>query len=133
MTVSYDTLLRDKLGGPIVNDKLWRLVASVGEGDAYAYSHALLAIDWVTWRDFESREYDKVQFRWASDMLRDRRLPGGALETLFSNGRVCNGFRADLAAHPNITESGWSGTLCVAGALLCARRWPETRRLAATL
>lgn len=56
MTVSYDTtLLRDKLGGPIANDKLWGLVTSVGKGDAYAYSHALLAIDWVTWRDFESR------------------------------------------------------------------------------
>lgn len=105
MTVSYDTtLLRDKLGNPIVNDKLWGLVKSVGKGDAYAYSHALLAIDWVTWRDFESREYDKVRFRWAGGMLRDRRLPGCALETLFSNGRVCNGFRADLAAHPNITE-----------------------------
>ena len=104
MTVSYDTLLRDKLGGPIVNDKLWEFVTGVGEGDAYAYSHALLAIDWVTWRDFESREYDKVRFRWVDTMLSGRRLPGGALETLFSNGRVCNGFRADLAAHPNITE-----------------------------
>lgn len=104
MTVSYDTLLRDKLGGPIVNNNLWEFVTGVGEGDAYAYSHALLAIDWVTWRDFESREYDKVRFRWAYMMLSDRRLPGGALETLFSNGRVCNGFRADLAAHPNITE-----------------------------
>ena len=105
MTVSYDTtLLRDKLGGPIVNDNLWELVTSVGKSDAYAYSHALLAIDWVTWRDFESREYDKVRFRWADTMLSDRRLPGGALETLFSNGRACNGFRADLAAHPNITE-----------------------------
>lgn len=104
MTVSYDTLLRDKLGGPIVNDKLWGLVTSVGEGDAYAYSHALLAIDWVTWRDFESREYDTAQFRWAYMMLSDRRLPGGALETLFSNGRVCNGFRASIAAHKNITE-----------------------------
>ena len=104
MTVSYDTLLRDKLGGPIVNDKLWEFVTGVGEGDAYAYSHALLAIDWVTWRDFESREYDKVRFRWVDTMLSDRRLPGGALETLFSNGRACNGFRADLAAHPNVTE-----------------------------
>ena len=105
MTVSYDTtLLRDKLGGPIVNNNLWEFVTGVGEGDAYAYSHALLAIDWVTWRDFESREYDKVRFRWVDTMLSDRRLPGGALETLFSNGRVCNGFRADLAAHPNITE-----------------------------
>lgn len=105
MTVSYDTtLLRDKLGGPIVNDKLWGFVTSVCEGDAYAYSHALLAIDWVTWRDFESREYDKVRFRWVDTMLSGRRLPGGALETLFSNGRACNGFRADLAAHPNITE-----------------------------
>ena len=105
MAVSYDTtLLRDKLGGPIVNDKLWGFVTSVGKGDAYAYSHALLAIDWVTWRDFESREYDKVRFRWADTMLSGRRLPGGSLETLFSNARVCNGFRADLAAHPNITE-----------------------------
>lgn len=104
MTVSYDTLLRDKLGGPIVNDKLWGLVTSVGEGDAYAYSHALLAIDWVSWRDFESREYDIASFRWAYMMLSDAHMPGGALETLFSNGRVCNGFRADLAAHPNITE-----------------------------
>lgn len=105
MTVSYDTtLLRGKMGGPIVNNNLWEFVTSVGEGDAYAYSHALLAIDWVTWRDFESREYDKVRFRWVDTTLSDRRLPGGALETLFSNGRVCNGFRADLAAHPNITE-----------------------------
>lgn len=104
MTVSYDTLLRDKLGDPIVNDKLWGFVTSVGEGDAYAYSHALLAIDWVTWRDFESREYDTAQFRWAYMMLSDAHMPGGALETLFSNGRACNGFRADLAAHPNITE-----------------------------
>lgn len=104
MTVSYDTLLRDKLGGPIVNDKLWGLATSVGEGDAHAYGHALLAIDWVTWRDFESREYDIASFRWAYMMLSDAHMPGGALETLFSNGRVCNGFRADLAAHPNITE-----------------------------
>lgn len=105
MTVSYDTtLLRGNLGGQIVNNNLWGFVTSVGKGDAYAYSHALLAIDWVTWRDFESREYDKVRFRWADTMLSDRRLPGGALETLFSNGRACNGFRADLAAHPNITE-----------------------------
>lgn len=104
MTVSYDAILRDKLGVPIVNNNLWGFVTSVGKGDAYAYSHALLAIDWVTWRDFESREYDKVRFRWADTMLSDRRLPGGALETLFSNGRACNGFRADLAAHPNVTE-----------------------------
>lgn len=118
MTVSYDTLLRDKLGGPIVNDKLWGLVTSVGEGDAYAYSHALLAIDWVTWRDFESKEWHLVSHRWASDMLRDRRLPGGALETLFSNGRVCNGFRADLAAHPNITERLERDALCSRSALV---------------
>lgn len=105
MTVSYDTtLLRDKLGGTIVNDKLWELVTSVGEGDAHAYGHALLAIDWLTWRDFESKDYHLVSHRWASNMLRDRHLPGGALETLFSNGRVCKGFRADIAAHPNVTE-----------------------------
>lgn len=104
MTVSCDAILRDKLGDPIVHKNLWELVTGVGGGDAYAYGHALLAIDWLTWRDFESREYGKVRFRWAGGMLRDRHLPGGALEVLFSNGRVCNGFRADLAAHPNITE-----------------------------
>lgn len=104
MTVSYDTLLRDKLGDPIVNDNLWGFVTSVGEGDANMYGEVLLAIDWVTWRDFESRDYDTAQFRWANTMLSDRRLPGGALETLFSNARVCNGFRAGVAAHKNITE-----------------------------
>lgn len=104
MIVSYDTLLRDKLGDPIVHENLWGLVTSVGEGDAHAYGHALLAIDWVTWRDFESREYDIASFRWAYMMLSDAHMPGGALETLFSNGRVCNGFRAGVAAHKNITE-----------------------------
>lgn len=104
MIVSYDTLLRDKLGDPIVHENLWGLVTSVGEGDAYAYGHALLAVDWLTWRDFESRKYDIASFRWAYMMLSDAHMPGGALETLFSNGRVCNGFRAGVAAHKNITE-----------------------------
>ena len=119
MTVSYDTtLLRDKLGGPIVNGKLWGLVTSVGKGDAYAYGHALLAVDWLTWRDFESRKYAIAPFRWANMMLSDHHLPGGALETLFSNGRVCNGFRADLAAHPNITEQLERDALRGRGALV---------------
>ena len=104
MNVSYDALLRDKLGDPKVGDSLWRTVTNVGEGDAYAYGYALLSIDWATWRDFGSKEYSLVSARWAERMLRDRRLPGGTLETLFSNGSVCNGFRADVAAHPNITE-----------------------------
>lgn len=105
MTVSYDTtLLRDKVGDPTVYKNLWELVTSVGEGNAHMYGEVLLAIDWVTWRDFESREYDKVRFRWAYMMLSDDHMPGGALETLFSNGRVCNGFRASIAAHKNITE-----------------------------
>lgn len=104
MTVSCGTILRDKLGDPIVDDGLWRMVTSVGKGDAYAYGHALLAIDRLTWRYFESKEYHLVLHRWASDMLRDPHLPGGSLETLFSNGRVCNAFRADLAAHRNLTK-----------------------------
>ena len=104
MTVSYGALLRDKVGDPTVYKNLWELVTSVGEGDAHMYGEVLLALDWLSWRDFESREYDKVRFRWADMMLSDRRLPGGALETLFSNGRVCNGFRASIAAHKNITE-----------------------------
>lgn len=104
MSISYEALLRDKVGDPTVYKNLWELVTSVGEGDAHMYGEVLLALDWLSWRDFESREYDTAQFRWAYMMLSDRRLPGGALETLFSNGRVCNGFRADLAAHPNITE-----------------------------
>lgn len=104
MTVSYGALLRDKVGNPTVYKNLWELVTSVGEGNAHMYGEVLLALDWLSWRDFESREYDKVRFRWADMMLSDSHLPGGALETLFSNGRVCNGFRADLAAHPNITE-----------------------------
>lgn len=104
MTVSYGTLLRDKVGDPTVYKNLWELVTSVGEGNAHMYGEVLLALDWLSWRDFESREYDKVKFRWADMMLSDPHLPGGALETLFSNGRVCNGFRADVAAHSNITE-----------------------------
>ena len=104
MTVSYGTLLRDKVGDPTVYKNLWELVTSVGEVDAHMYGEVLLALDWLSWRDFESREYDKVRFRWADMMLSDSHLPGGALETLFSNGRVCNGFRASIAAHKNITE-----------------------------
>lgn len=104
MTVSYGTLLRDKLGDPTVYKNLWELVTSVGEGDAHMYGEVLLALDWLSWRDFESREYDAAQFRWAYMMLSDDHVPGGALETLFSNGRVCNGFRASIAAHKNITE-----------------------------
>ena len=104
MTVSYGTLLRDKLGDPTVYKNLWELVTSVGEGDAHMYGEVLLALDWLSWRDFESREYDTAQFRWAYMMLSDDHVPGGALETLFSNGRVCNGFRASIAAHKNITE-----------------------------
>lgn len=45
MTVSYDAILRDKLGGPIVNNNLWELVTSVGEGDAHMYGEVLLALD----------------------------------------------------------------------------------------
>ena len=93
------------LGGwPTVYKNLWELVTSVGEGDAHMYGEVLLALDWLSWRDFESREYDTAQFRWAYMMLSDDHVPGGALETLFSNGRVCNGFRASIAAHKNITE-----------------------------
>ena len=118
MTVSYGMLLRDKLGDPIVHKNLWGFVTSVSKGDAYAYSHALLAIDWLTWRDFESQDYDVVSSRWAAMMLSDPHLPGGALETLFSNGRVCNGFRADVAAHSNITERLEQDALCSKSALV---------------
>ena len=104
MTVSYGTILRDKVGDPTVYKNLWELVTSVGEGNAHMYGEVLLALDWLSWRDFESLEYDKVKFRWADMMLSDSHLPGGTLETLFSNGRVCNGFRASIAAHKSITE-----------------------------
>lgn len=106
MTVSSSALLsvRDNLGDPVVGENLWGLVTSVGEGDAHAYGHALLTIDYLSWRDFESREYDTAHFRWADMMLSDYHMPGGTLETLFSNGRVCNAFRASVAAHQNITE-----------------------------
>lgn len=104
MSISYEALLRNKVGDPTVYKNLWELVTSVGEGDAHMYGEVLLALDWLSWRDFESREYDTAQFRWAYMMLSDDHMPGGALETLFSNGRVCNGFRASVAAHRNITE-----------------------------
>lgn len=106
MTVSSSALLsvRDNLGDPVVGENLWGLVTSVGDGDAHAYGHALLTIDWLSWRDFERREYDTAHFRWADMMLSDYHMPGGALEALFSNGRVCNAFRASVVAHQNITE-----------------------------
>lgn len=99
MTVSYDTLLRDKLGGTTVGDELWRAVTSVEAGDERAYGEALLTIDRLSWRDFEDRYYETVSCRWANRMVGDSLLPGGALETLFSAGRVHNKFRAALAAH----------------------------------
>ena len=105
MTVSYDTLLRDKLGGTTVGDELWRAVTSVEAGDERAYGEALLTIDRLSWRDFEDRYYETVSCRWANRMVGDSLLPGGALETLFSAGRVHNKFRAALAAHQNITET----------------------------
>lgn len=105
MTVSYDTLLRDKLGGTTVGDELWRAVTSVEAGDERAYGEALLTIDRLSWRDFEDRYYESVSSRWANRMVGDYHLPGGALETLFSAGRVHNKFRAALAAHQNITET----------------------------
>lgn len=133
MTVSYGTLLRDKVGDPTVYKNLWELVTSVGEGDAHMYGEVLLALDWLSWRDFESREYDTAQFRWAYMMLSDRRLPGGALETLFSNGRVCNGFRASIAAHKNITERLERDALLSKSALVREALAGKTPRLAATL
>lgn len=48
MTVSYGTLLRDKLGDPTVYKNLWELVTSVGEGDAHMYGEVLLALDWLS-------------------------------------------------------------------------------------
>lgn len=104
MSISYEALLRDKLGEPTVSDHLWQTVTSVEAGDERAYGEALLTIDRMSWRDFKEQYYDAVASRWIGRMLSDPMLPGGALETLFSNGRACNGFRADLAAHPNITE-----------------------------
>ena len=105
MTVSYDTLFRDKLGEPTVGDRLWRAVTSVEAGDERAYGEALLTIDRMSWRDFEDRYYESVSSRWANRMVGDYHLPGGALETLFSARRVVAKFRAALVAHQNITEA----------------------------
>lgn len=80
-------------------------MTSVEAGDERAYGEALLTIDRLSWRDFEDRYYETVSCRWANRMVGDSLLPGGALETLFSAGRVHNKFRAALAAHQNITET----------------------------
>lgn len=104
MTVSYEALLRDKLGGPIVGDELWQTVTSVKAGDERAYGDALLTIDRMSWRDFEEQYYDAVASRWIGRMLSDPLLPGGALEALFSAEWASNQFREHVVAHRNITE-----------------------------
>lgn len=104
MTVSYEALLRDKLGGPTVGDELWQTVTSVGEGDGDMYGRALLAIDLASWRDFKERYYDVVASRWIGSMLSDPMLPGSALEMLFSAEWGSSQFREHVVAHRNITE-----------------------------
>lgn len=104
MSISYEALLRDKLGEPTVSDHLWQTVTSVEAGDERAYGEALLTIDRMSWRDFKEQYYDAVASRWIGRMLSDPMLPGGALEALFSAEWASSQFREHVVAHQNITE-----------------------------
>ena len=104
MSISYEALLRDKLGGPTVSDHLWQAVTSVEAGDERAYGETLLTIDRLSWRDFKEQYYDAVASRWIGRMLSDPLLPGGALEALFSAEWASSQFREHVVAHQNITE-----------------------------
>lgn len=104
MTVSYDTLLRDKLGGTTVGDELWRAVTSVEEGDEAAYGRALRQVGDMTRRCFLGARPNRVDRAWHTRFLRDQRTPGAALELLFAAEWLDNNMRADIAAHCNVTE-----------------------------
>lgn len=104
MSISYEALLRDKLGEPNISNHLWQTVTSVEAGDERAYGEALLTIDRMSWRDFKEQYYDAVASRWIGRMLSGPMLPGGALEALFSAEWASSQFREHVVAHQNITE-----------------------------
>lgn len=94
MEGSYEFLMREALGDPVVNRELWDTVTSVSEGNEGAYADALLAI---------ARSYDYVA---VGDALTDVCTPGVALDELLNlypyEDGIC--FR-DVAAHPNVTAN----------------------------
>lgn len=95
MEGSYEFLMREALGDPVVNRELWDTVTGISEGDGRAYAAALVAI---------ARSYGYVA---VGDALTDVCTPGVALDELLNlypyEDGIC--FRS-VAAHPNVTSNG---------------------------
>lgn len=95
MESSYEFLMREVLGDPLVNRELWEIVTSVSEGDEAAYADALLAI---------ARSYD---WSMVGDSFMDDCTPGVALDGLLNMYPYVDGFcYRSIAAHPNVTSNG---------------------------